>query len=511
MDKNNLRAQALTEIDKVKWVPDWGLNRIHSMVENRPDWCISRQRFWGTPIPVFLHRTTGLPHPDTVALLEKIAKKIENQGIDAWFTVEPQALLGAEAEHYYPCTDTLDVWFDSGVVHECLRSRPEYVFPADLVLEGSDQHRGWFNSSLMTSVAINGVAPYRTVLTHGFVIDLEGRKMSKSVGNVIAPETLIKKLGADILRLWVASLDYRGDIFVSDEILTRISETYRRLRNTARFLLGNLVGFDPKKNSVPFNKMLALDRAIVDKARILQAEIIAAYEAFQFHLIYQKVHQFCSVDLGSFYLDIIKDRQYTSKKDSLARRSTQTALFHLIEAMVRWLAPILSFTAEEIWHYIPGSRNESVFLNQWYQDLSALKKNELMGQSFWEKIRLVRDAVNKEIERLRATGQLGSSLEAQVLLYAEPELEKMLHALGNELRFVLITSSASVFPEKGCPEEAISSDITGLKIKVLPLALKKCERCWHRTEDIGQNLSHPTLCLRCVDNIEGPGEKRLYA
>jgi len=513
MEKKGLRAQALAAIKEVQWVPDWGQNRIYSMVENRPDWCISRQRYWGPPIAVFLHKETGELHPRTQTLFEKVAELIEQEGVDAWFNLDPHTLLGAEADHYLKCNDILDVWFDSGVVHECvLRQRPELHFPADLFLEGSDQHRGWFNSSLVSSVAMNGEAPYKTVLTHGFVIDVQGRKMSKSLGNVISPETIMQSLGADVLRLWVSSIDYRGDIFISDEILSRTSETYRRLRNTARFLLSNLAGFDPKKHAVPAKKMLALDRWVVDRARLLQEEIIQAYETYQFHTIYQKLQQFCSVELGGFYLDIIKDRQYTTPTDSLARRSTQTAMFHIIEAMVRWFAPILSFTAEEIWHYIPGKRNESVFLNTWYTELPALKDTELMNQAYWENIRLVRDVVNKALEQCRHAGQLGAPLEAAVHLYCEPALKKQLDALGNELRFVLITSQAEVHLANAHMEHVQTTDMPGLWLTIQPLiTVPKCERCWHRSADIGSHVQYPTLCGRCIENIEGAGEVRHYA
>jgi isoleucyl-tRNA synthetase len=501
MEKNGLRKEALLAIDRVNWIPDWGRNRIYSMIENRPDWCISRQRTWGVPIAVFLHKETGEMHPDTFALMEKVAKKVEKEGIEAWFSLDPKELLGDEAEQYTQCVDVLDVWFDSGVTHQCvLRKRPELGFPADLYLEGSDQHRGWFHSSLLTSVAMNHIEPYKAVLTHGYVIDLQGRKMSKSLGNVIAPETIIQSKGADILRLWAASIDYRGDIFISDEILERAADTYRRLRNTARFLLANLSGFDPTTDLVPTHQMVALDRFIVDKAKVLQKEIIDAYDNYQFHQIYQKIHQFCSIDLGSFYLDIIKDRQYTTKSDGLARRSTQTAMFYIIEALVRWLAPITTFTAEEIWQHIPGPRNESVFLNTWYENLAALDENAVMNAKFWEEIRKIREDVNKEIEDKRHAGEIGSSLEASVTIECDDKTKNLLDQLEEELRFVLITSEAKVVA--GNP----------LKITVESLReLQKCERCWHRRKDIGTNPGFPTLCVRCVENIDGDGEIRKYA
>lgn len=511
LDKNKFRATAVAEIKKVTWVPEWGQGRIMTMVENRPDWCISRQRAWGTPITLFIHKETGEPHPDTLELMEKVAQRVDQHGADAWFDLKSEELIGRDAEHYKKCEDILDVWFDSGVVHECiLRHRPEFSFPADLYLEGSDQHRGWFQSSLLSSVAMNHVAPYKTVLTHGYVIDLEGQKMSKSLGNGIAPEEIIQSMGADVLRLWVASVDYRSEIALSQEILTRTSETYRRIRNTARFLLANLEGFDPAAHLVKPENMLALDRYIVDKARSVQNEIVKSYEAYQFHLIYQKIHQFCSIDLGSFYLDIIKDRQYTTQTNSLARRSTQTAMFHIIEALVRWMAPILSFTAEEIWQFIPGKRNESVFLNTWYADLFALSENEMMNQEYWETIQQVRNAVNKELEKLRNEGKLGAPLEADVKLYCEPELKVKLDALQNELRFVLITSKANV-ELTSANSHVVGTDVNGLWLQVTPLSVPKCERCWHRSDEVGKNAKHPTLCARCVENVDGAGEVRKFA
>lgn len=516
MEQNNLRDMTLTAINRVNWIPDIGHNRIYTMVSGRPDWCISRQRAWGVPIALFLHKETGELHPHTLALMEEMAKRFEKEGVEAWFNLDEKELLGDDANHYKKNTDILDVWFDSGVSHECvLNVRPELHFPADLYLEGSDQHRGWFNSSIVTSVAMHNQEPYKAVLTHGYTLDEKGRKMSKSLGNVIPSEKITQKLGADILRLWVSAIDYKGDVIVSDEVFSRTSETYRRIRNTARFLLANLEGFDPEKNCVPSEKMLALDRWVMDKALILQNEIIKAYDAYQFHLVYQKLHQFCSVDLGSFYLDIVKDRQYTMQTNSLGRRSTQTALYHIIEAMVRWMAPILSFTAEELWQYIPGKRNESVFLNTWYENLVALQDDMTMNPLFWEKIRSVRDAVNKEIENLRNEGKIGSALEADVQLYCEPELKAQLDKLHDELRFVLITSHAKVHLKEEMKnvsqKDMTQTEIPGLSITVLPLSVSKCERCWHRCADVGTHAIHPTLCLRCVENIEGEGEVRKFA
>ncbi len=512
LDQNGLRDMALKAIETVQWIPDWGKDRIASMVTNRPDWCISRQRTWGVPIPLFVHAETDEIHPKTVEFIETVAKLVEEKGIDAWFALDAKEFLGEEAKHYKKSSDILDVWFDSGVSHECvLKQRPELHFPADLYLEGSDQHRGWFQSSLLTSVAMNGKAPYKMVLTHGYVIDIQGQKMSKSLGNVIAPEKIIKSLGADILRLWVASIDYRAEINVSDEILTRNSETYRRVRNTARFLLANLDGFDPAKDLVKPEKMLKLDKWAVDKARLMQEDILKAYDAYQFHVIYQRIHHFCTVDLGSFYLDIIKDRQYTTKADGLARRSAQTAMFHIMEALVRWMAPILTFTAEEIWQYLPGQRNESVFLNTWYTELAALDDKDFMNQTYWEKIRQIRDVVNKEIENQRNTGLIGSALEADVRLYCEPELKKQIDALENELRFVLITSGAEVLLVDSNCDELVKTEIPGLWLKVTPLDYAKCERCWHRLADVGKHANHPGLCGRCIENVDGAGEVRKFA
>ncbi len=511
-DKNGLREKTLDAIKSVNWVPGWGEARITAMVQNRPDWCISRQRAWGVPIAVFFHKETGELHPETISLMEKAAEKISEKGIDAWFDLDPKEFLGEDAKNYIKCTDTLDVWFDSGVSHYCvLRARSELNFPADLYLEGSDQHRGWFQSSLLTSVAMNEVAPYKNVVTHGYVIDIEGRKMSKSLGNVIAPEKIIQSLGADVLRLWVSSIDYRGDINVSEEILTRNSETYRRLRNTARFLLANIDGFHPAEHQIKFDDMLSLDRWIVDRARVLQEEIIKAYESYQFHLIYQKLHQFCSIELGGFYLDIIKDRQYTTKENSVARRSAQTAMYHIIHALVRWFAPILSFTAEEIWQFIPDTQNESVFLNTWYEGLSALSENEKLNSKSWEKIRMVREVVNKELEKLRNAGSIGAPLEAEVDLYCDAAMKNELDKLEDELHFVFITSKARVHLAKSNSPEWIATEIPGLWLQVSPTQNKKCERCWHRVEEVGKNEKHPTLCGRCVINIDGKGEVRKFA
>lgn len=512
MEKAGLRQSALEAINRVEWIPDWGQSRIAGMIEGRPDWCISRQRTWGVPLALFVHRQSGELHPDTLALMEKVAALIEEKGIEAWFELEPASLLGADADDYVKCMDVLDVWFDSGVIHECvLRHHDQLHFPADMVLEGSDQHRGWFQSQMLSSVAISKHEPYRAALTHGFVVDGQGRKMSKSIGNVIAPEEVIQTLGADILRLWVASIDYRTEIAASKEILTRTSETYRRIRNTARFLLANLHGFDPAVNLVAANDMLQLDRWAVDRARQIQEEIIEAYESNQFHVIVQKLHHFCVTDLGGFYLDIIKDRQYTMQTDSRGRRSAQTALYHIAHAFVRWMAPIMSFTAEEIWEYLPGDREESVLLTTWYDGLTALPSDLVMNQEYWDKVREVRDAVNKEIENQRNAGKIGSALEANVHLYCGPNLKKKVDELGAELRFVLITSVANVIAEHAGPVDMLVTDVPGLALKIEATTHAKCDRCWHRCEDVNANADYPGLCGRCVENVSGKGEVRNYA
>ncbi len=513
MDERGLRDAALREIEGVSWVPDWGQARILGMVQHRPDWCISRQRTWGVPITLFLHKETGELHPDTQGLIEAVAQRVEQDGIEAWFALEPQTLLGDEAAQYEKVTDTLDVWFDSGVTHACvLERRPELGFPADLYLEGSDQHRGWFQSSLVASTAMRGVAPYRQVLTHGFTVDEKGRKMSKSLGNVVAPQQVIKTLGADIIRLWVAATDYRGEMGVSEQILNRMADAYRRLRNTARFLLANLNGFDPARHLVPLGEMLALDRWALDRAAQLQEEVIRAYRDYQFHLIYQKVHNFCVVDMGGFYLDVIKDRQYTMPTDSLGRRSAQTALYHIVEALARWLAPILSFTADEIWRCIPGERVDSVFLDQWYQGLSPLEAEQgPFSRGFWDQVLKVRELVGKELERLRVAGSIGSSLAAEVDLYVDDALSRELGQLEDELRFVLITSKADLYPAGTRPDTAQATDLAGLWIQARPSPEPKCVRCWHQRADVGRHAEHPELCGRCAENVVGAGELRRFA
>lgn len=511
MQKNGLLEKTLEEVEKVDWMPSWGKARIDSMLNDRPDWCVSRQRTWGVPIALFIHKQTSELHPNSQALVEQVAQRVEERGIDAWFEMEVDELLGDDADQYEKVTDTLDVWFDSGVTHASVLSRRDNLqFPADLYLEGSDQHRGWFQSSMLTSVAMNDCAPYKEVLTHGFTVDPQGRKMSKSVGNVIAPQKVMKSLGADILRLWVAATDYRTEMTVSDEIFKRTADSYRRIRNTARFLLANMTGFEPEKHLVANQDMVALDRWVVDAAARLQQEIIEAYESYQFHLIYQKLHNFCVLELGGFYLDVIKDRQYTTKADSLPRRSAQTALYHIVNAMVRWIAPITSFTAEELWKFIPGEKDDSVFLTQWYEGLELLPEGTALGQEYWQTIMSVKTAVNKVLEAKRGEGVIGGTLEAEVTLYCNGDLAEQLQKLSNELRFALITSTAEIKPLSESVN-AVSTDIDGLEIAVVQSAHAKCARCWHHREDVGASDVHEELCNRCVDNVDGAGEERYFA
>ncbi len=506
MTKNNLRDDVKTAVDGVQWIPDWGRARIDSMLDSSPDWCISRQRTWGVPIALFVHKETQELHPETSRLIEEVALKVEQEGMDAWFELDAAELLGDEAELYSKVTDTLDVWFDSGVTHEAVvKRRKNLRFPADLYLEGSDQHRGWFQSSLKTSMAMNGVPPYRQVLTHGFTVDENGHKMSKSLGNTISPQKVVNNLGADVLRLWVSATDFSGEIRVSDEILKRTADSYRRIRNTSRFLLSNLNGFDPATDKVAPEQMLSLDRYAVERAALLQEELISAYDSYSFHHIYQKLHNYCVVDLGGFYLDIIKDRQYTSKSDSVARRSAQTALYYIIEAFTRWIAPILSFTADELWQQIPGERQGNVFIAEWFE-LPRLPADTAMSDSYWTLIADVKTAVNKVIEAKRADGIVGGSLDAAVTLCCDGELAEQLNALGDELRFVLIASAAVVGSGNGEP-----TDVEGLNVLVEKADGEKCGRCWHYREDVGSHAGHEEICGRCVENVSGDGEVRHFA
>ena len=492
MEQAGLRARALEEIRKVRWTPAWGEQRISSMIAGRPDWCISRQRTWGVPLTLFTHVETGELHPRTPELVERVAALVEEGGIDAWFDLDPREILGDEAGDYRKVTDIMDVWFDSGVSHHCVsRLWPEIRNPADLYLEGSDQHRGWFHSSLLTSVAQKGHAPYKGVLTHGFTVDDKGRKMSKSLGNMIVPQKVVGTLGADILRLWVAATDYANEIAVSDEILKRTADSYRRMRNTVRFLLGNLAGFDPARDQLAADGLVELDRWALERTRELQAEVVEAYRDYAFHLIYQKVHNFCVVDLGGFYLDVIKDRLYTTPAHGEPRRSAQTALYWIAEAMARWLAPILSFTAEEIWRHMPGERVESVFHTTW-AELPAT--GVARTQVDWPAVLEVRSAVLKELERLRVDGRIGAPLDAVVDVYCAADRRAALAVLGDELRFVTITSEARVHAADDRPEAAVAGGGDGASafwVSVEPSRAAKCVRCWHKRDDVGTDRCAP--------------------
>ncbi|WP_417615908.1 isoleucine--tRNA ligase [Oceanisphaera sp.] len=510
MDQAGLRSQALAEIKKVQWVPEWGQNRIEAMVENRPDWCISRQRTWGVPIALFVHKETQALHPRATELMEEVAKRVELAGIQAWWDLDPAELLGDEADSYEKVLDTLDVWFDSGSTHSSVVDvRGEFQgHPADMYLEGSDQHRGWFMSSLMISTAMKGHAPYRQVLTHGFTVDGNGRKMSKSIGNVVSPQQVMNKLGADILRLWVTSTDYSGEMTVSDEILKRSADAYRRIRNTARFLLANLNGFNPETDMVAPDDMVMIDRWAVGRAQAIQQEITTAFDEYNFHLVTQKLMQFCSIEMGSFYLDVIKDRQYTAKADGLARRSCQTALYHIAEALVRWMAPIMSFTADEIWNLLPGKRAQFVFTEEFYDGLFGLAEGEQLHDGYWAELLQVRQAVNKALEAARKDKIIGAALEAEITLFVEDELATKLNMLGDELRFVMLTSKVQVQPLANAGDAA-DTELAGLKITVAKSDAEKCGRCWHHVDDVSPEQDG--ICGRCVTNVSGDGEARQFA
>ncbi len=505
-----LRYQALKAVEDVRWEPDWGQARIRSMIESRPDWCVSRQRNWGVPIAIFLHKETGEMHPQTLDFMEQVAQKIEQAGVEAWYDLDDAELLGDQVDQYDKVTDTLDVWFDSGVSHNSVvAARDELQGPADLYLEGSDQHRGWFQSSLLTSVAIAKKAPYKTVLTHGFTVDKDGKKMSKSLGNVIPPQEVFNTLGADVLRLYVSATDYRSEMTMSKEVLQRTSESYRRIRNTARYLLGNLDGFAPEQ-CLAYEDMLSLDQWALRLTARLQADIAAAYENYQFHSIYQRMHRFCVVEMGGFYLDILKDRLYTMPKTSHARLSAQTAMQHILEVLTRELMPILSFTAEEIWGHMKGARAPSVLYATRYAGLDEVLNDEQADQR-WQLIIDARNEVLKKIEKLRVDGKIGSALDAHVSLFADSDMAQALAGLEDELRFVLITSQAKLDTLDQALENAMTTDVESLKVAVNAVTDEKCVRCWHRRPDIGENQNHPELCLRCVSNVDGDGEIRSFA
>ena len=511
MQGEGLLETARQEVDsQIQFTPGWGKNRLAAMLEDRPDWCISRQRNWGVPITVFVHKDTSQLHPDTEMLFEKIAHKIERGGINAWFDLEISELLGDEASNYRKVTDVLDVWFDSGTTHASVLGRRDGLhFPADLYLEGSDQHRGWFQSSLLTSVAIHGKAPYGGLLTHGFTVDQDGRKMSKSLGNVIPPQDIMNTLGADILRLWIASTDFTKEMTVSHEILNRTSDTYRRVRNTARFLLANMTGFNPKTDQVPMDDLVSLDAEMIRRTYELSTKIMAHYDRYEFSEVTQTLHHFCVDDLGSFYLDIIKDRQYTLKAESHARKSCQTALYWITDALVRWMSPILSFTAQEIWEAMPGERpHRFVFAVTEAEIPKAGRRAEVN----WSLIQSAKRVVNQAIEAARSDGLVKGSLSAEVELFAAGPIFDALAALGEELRFVTITSEATLGRLKEAPDKAISDPTCrDLSVVVKVAETEKCERCWHHRLDVGSVRAHPTLCRRCVDNIEGAGEERTFA
>ncbi|GAB3727336.1 isoleucine--tRNA ligase [Luteimonas pelagia] len=508
MEKQGLRRDALAAIDGAAFVPDWGRARIRGMVEGRPDWTVSRQRFWGVPLCLFIDRESGEPHPETPALMRKIAEKIETDGADAWYTLDTADLLGADAERYDKVPDILDVWFDSGVTHFCVleqRAAEGLHKPADLYLEGSDQHRGWFQSSLLTGVAMDGRAPYKQVLTHGFAVDAQGKKMSKSVGNVVEPQKVIDAMGADVLRLWIAATDYRQEMSVSDEILKRSADGYRRIRNTARFLLGNLHGFDPRTQRVDAQEMVALDRWIVHRAHQLQQKITSAYERYDFAEVVHGLSNFCSVDLGALYLDVTKDRLYTMPEDSRGRRSAQTAMYHVVEAFARWIAPVLAYTADELWSHLPppatGEREENVLFATWYTGLSALPEDAALSAVDFERLLALREQVAKVLEPMRAGGEIGAALEAEITLGCSVADQNRLAPLAEELRFLFISGDVRV--------EA-APDAKAIQVTAAATDKAKCVRCWHHRADVGSIEAHPTICGRCVTNIEGPGEDRHY-
>jgi isoleucyl-tRNA synthetase len=503
-----LRETALAGIAETRFFPDWGQARLHGMIAGRPDWTLSRQRQWGVPMAVFIHKETGALHPRTPELLEQVAKLIEANGIDAWHQLDARELLGDDADTYEKNRDTLDVWFDSGATHQTVlrgSHAQQLAFPADLYLEGSDQHRGWFHSSLLTSSMLNGRPPYKALLTHGFTVDENGKKMSKSLGNTMAPQKISDTLGADILRLWVASTDYTGELSIGEEILKRVTESYRRIRNTLRFLLANTSDFDPAVHAVPVEQLFEIDRYAIAETEKLQADVAAHFERYEFHPVVSRLQIFCSEDLGGFYLDILKDRLYTTGVDSLARRSAQTALWHIAHSLLRTMAPILSFTAEEAWAVFASKSafadsDETIFTQTAWVFPAIADSAALLEK--YALLRSVRTDVTKQLEEVRGSGAIGSSLQAELSLKAAGDKYRVLASLDDDLKFVFITSAASVEEVADAGQETVT---------VTPSAADKCERCWHYRRDVGHDPAHPGLCGRCTSNLFGAGEKRRYA
>jgi isoleucyl-tRNA synthetase len=502
----SLRQTALRAIEATAFYPSWGKARLHGMIANRPDWTLSRQRNWGVPMAFFLHRDTGALHPDTANLLEAVAKRIEKEGIEAWQRLDPAELLGDDAKNYIKNPDTLDVWFDSGTTHQTVlrgSHRDESAFPADMYLEGSDQHRGWFHSSLLTSCMLNQQAPYKALLTHGFVVDGQGRKMSKSLGNVIVPQKVSDSLGAEILRLWVASTDYSGELSLSDEILKRVVESYRRIRNTLRFLLANLSDFNPRSDAVPIKDMLEIDRWSIAFTQQWLIQIQEHLNEFEFHPVVSGLQHFASEDLGAFYLDILKDRLYTCAASSIARRSAQTALWHITNCYLKVMAPMLSFTAEEAWPLFSESLwqegGETIF-SQVFGGLPEIPDASALLAK-WSHIRQARSEVMKALEHQRSQSLIGSSLQADIEISASEALFDALDSLGADLKFVMMTSSVILSRQ----------DAAGMSVKVIPSQHDKCERCWHYHPSVGSLANHPGLCERCDSNLHGHGETRSFA
>ncbi|MBN8734818.1 MAG: isoleucine--tRNA ligase [Xanthomonadales bacterium] len=538
MDAGNLRASALHAIHHdVKFFPAWGEERINNMVEGRPDWCISRQRTWGVPIALCVHKVTGEPHPRSAELLREVAKHVELGGVDAWHALDVAGLLGDEAKDYEKVHDILDVWFDSGVSHYCvLDQRPElHRNEGDRVmyLEGSDQHRGWFQSSLLTSCAIHGHAPFDEVLTHGFTVDAQGRKMSKSLGNGIEPQDVMNRYGADILRLWIASADYRNEMALSDEILKRVADSYRRIRNTCRFLLGNLDGFDPVRDLLAVDRCLLLDQWAVHAARDVQDAVVAAYARYDFPEVVQRVQNFCTNEMGALYLDITKDRLYTMPAESHGRRSAQSSMYRILEAMVRWLAPLLAFTAEEVWQAMPRqmhvptdnmptktgggftARGASVLFETWYQGLHETQ-NSPEQRRWWSDLLAIRETAGRVLEGMRKDGRIGSSLDATLTIHADPAIAERYKQVAGELRFFFIVSDLRLDIGEA-PAEAVLTELDGANVWLSAAVsdAPKCVRCWHHRADVGSHAGHPELCGRCVENVEacegrGAGETRRW-